>query len=76
MYCLRSSFIMKPAVFIALWLIEQALSSPLETVPNNRSSICSSNECYKTAHTLLSNMNIFVDPCEDFYEVRCWSLLV
>ena len=70
MYCLRSSFIMKPAVFIALWLIEQALSSPIETVSNNRSSICSSNECYKTADRLLSNMNTFVDPCADFYEVR------
>ena len=61
---------MKSAVFIAVWLIEQALSSPIEIVSNNRSTICSSNECYKTAYTLLSNMNTFVDPCEDFYEVR------
>ena len=69
-------FIMKPSMFIALWFMDIVISSPIDIVSTNSSNVCSSNDCYKTAYTLLSNMNTFVDPCEDFYEVQHWIKLL
>ncbi|RWS23538.1 hypothetical protein B4U80_07494, partial [Leptotrombidium deliense] len=33
--------------------------------------VCNSKECHKTAKYLFANMNLTVDPCEDFYNYSC-----
>ncbi len=37
---------------------------------NGSESVCVSRDCISTAYHLMNNMNLTVDPCEDFFEVR------
>lgn len=39
-----------------------------ETCSNN---ICNSPGCVSAAHTLIQNMDVSVDPCDDFYQYAC-----
>ncbi len=46
---------------------------------NGSESVCVSRDCISTAYHLMNNMNLTVDPCEDFFEVRkrfFWSYLI
>ena len=38
--------------------------------------LCLSPECVKVASTILSDVDLSVDPCEDFYKVKKADLLV
>ncbi|KAJ8894784.1 hypothetical protein PR048_000091 [Dryococelus australis] len=45
---------------------------PLDVFSNTRHhNVCESEECKETAHTLLTSMDMTVDPCEDFYTFTC-----
>ncbi|XP_064467726.1 neprilysin-1-like isoform X2 [Ornithodoros turicata] len=41
-----------------------------ENARHNR-TVCTSDVCFRRAHTLLSSINPNLDPCEDFYEYVC-----
>ena len=37
----------------------------------NESEICNTPECVVAAHSLIQNMDLNADPCEDFYQYAC-----
>ena len=38
---------------------------------SNENKICFTKECIESSHELLKNMDLIVDPCDDFYKFSC-----
>ena len=43
----------------------------VEEGENESSEICNTPECVVAAHSLIQNMDLNADPCEDFYQYAC-----
>ncbi|XP_065358799.1 endothelin-converting enzyme 2 [Calliphora vicina] len=72
-YYNKTLFILLIVLIILLIIAIIVLSVLLSK--NSISTICRSNECLRTASSLIYSMDEETDPCEDFYQFTCgrWS---
>ena len=55
----------------ALKLDDPPAAGEGEGKENESSEICNTPECVVAAHSLIQNMDLNADPCEDFYQYAC-----
>jgi len=54
---------------VLVLVLDLVTSSPLKVLGDENDVICNSPDCIATSERLLKNMNLSVDPCDDFYQV-------
>ena len=69
-------------VFDELYNRLNILTRPIDTDNIKRqtyhhldSNVCVTKECIAQSHKLFQNMNISVDPCDDFYQYSCGNYI-
>ena len=60
---------MRLAFLVLILVLDFVTSSPIDLVSEENDVICSNPDCVATSERLLKNMNLSVDPCDDFYQV-------
>ena len=56
-------------ILVLILVLDFATSSPINLVNEENDVICSSPDCIATSKRVLKNMNLSIDPCDNFYEV-------
>jgi hypothetical protein len=60
---------MRLTILVLVLVLDFASSSPIDLAANENDVICSNPDCIATSERVLKNMNLSVDPCDNFYEV-------
>ncbi len=60
---------MRPMVLVLVLFLYFMTSSSIEIVVDKNDIICNSPDCIATSERLLKNMNLSVNPCDNFYQV-------
>ncbi|XP_013406377.1 endothelin-converting enzyme 2 [Lingula anatina] len=58
-------------VYGLVHIFPSSLTSQTTLPPRAASLYCMTQECIKSADAILSNINVSVDPCEDFFRFSC-----
>ena len=59
------------AILFSIIFLDSVRSLTISKPSCENQEICNTPGCVKAAYSLIKNMDLSVDPCEDFYQYAC-----